>query len=156
MLVLRGATACSDAPADKIAQNSGENTATVSSSNTSAATGTIVTSFGRYIFTPSHCGIGVEEGVDDIEIGGPGKSPDGEPIYVEYSSTADELEIKLGVDKPSTTSEHKFVAGQHTTQSIEYSVSGMTVRATGISLANGQGEIIDTEASFEINCSPAR
>lgn len=154
--MLLGATACSDAPADKAAQNPAENAATASSSTASNATGTVVTSFGRYIFTPSHCAIGTEGGIDDIEIGGPGKSPDGEPIYVEYSSTADELEIKLGVDKPFTTSEYKFVAGQHSTEPIEYSVSGKTVRATGISLANAQGAIIDTEASFEIDCIPAR
>src|SRR5690554_3112423 len=107
-----GVTACGDTSTDEVTQISGEESAAVTASETSASTGTIVTSVGRYIFKPTNCAIGVEQGIKDIEIGGPGANPDGKPIYVTYSSTADSLDIQLGVDKPSASSEHELVAGR--------------------------------------------
>src|SRR5690606_23200682 len=100
-------------------------------SSAAAATGSgvIKTSAGDYRFTPTTCAIGVSGGTNDVEVGGAGAGPDGAPIYVEYSSTAGVLKIRLGVDKPFATADHSINGGVVHTQPFDIAVSGQTIQA---------------------------
>ncbi len=91
-------------------------------------------------------------GDHDIEVGGAGVGPDGAPIYVEFSSTANELDIGLGVNRPFVTAEDRLVGGRSVSRPFEIAVSGTVIRASDIALNNGRGEPVDDKASFEINC----
>lgn len=93
------------------------------------------------------------DGVPDVEIGGPGTAPDGERIYVDLSSTANALDIGLGVDTKFASSERSLRAGQHITSPFKVTLTDRVVRASGIALVNNQGESIDQNASFEADCS---
>ena len=93
------------------------------------------------------------DGVPDVEIGGPGTAPDGERVYVELSSTANALDIGLGVDTKFASPERGLRAGQHVTRPFTVTVTDRVVRASGIALASKQGESVDQNASFEADCS---
>lgn len=109
--------------------------------------GLVETASGRYAFTPKVCAIHYEDGVPDIEIGGAGKAPDGEKIYVQFSSTADQLTIDLGVDSAFATAERRlraddFVSGME--------ISGKTIRVANLALVGEQGS--RQPASLKIDC----
>lgn len=91
-------------------------------------------------------------GMNDVEVGGAGAGPDGAPIYVEYSSTAGVLKIRLGVDKPFATADHSINGGVVHTQPFDIAVSGQTIQASGVSLKTDNGKPVDDNASFEIQC----
>lgn len=146
-LLALGLAACSD----DAAQPNPAKTAAPSASATGS--GIIKTSGGDYSFTPTTCAIGISGGMDDVEVGGAGVGPDGTPIYVEFSSTANALTIGLGVDKPFATAEHRIQGGRVYSQPIDITVSGRTVQASGVALKTDNGEPVDGDASFEIHCS---
>ena len=146
-LLALGLAACNNDAAQPNATKTAAPSASVSGS------GVIKTSVGDYRFTPTTCAIGISGGMDDVEIGGAGVGPDGAPIYVEFSSTADALTIGLGVDKPFATAEHQIQGGRVYSQPIDVAVSGRTVQASGVALKTDNGEPVDDNASFEIHCS---
>lgn len=146
-LAAAGLSACGEA-----APGSTPPAAAEAANPASTRSGVITTSAGVYRFTPRTCAMGVEDGVHDIEVGGPGVGPDGQPIYVEFTSTGNALDIGLGVDGAFATAERRLIAGQHVTQPIAFEVSGNVIRASGVALGTDQGERVDDNASFEIDC----
>lgn len=119
----------------------------------STSPGILETSTGLYEFTPTSCIIYIEDGVPDIEIQGPGTAPDGEDFYFDFSSTANEMTIVLGMDAPYVSSDRKLQAGQFVSNAFTVEASGDTVSVTGLNLVDEQGQPVDTNASLRIDCS---
>ena len=120
----------------------------VAAPNTSS--GFVGTADGRYTFTPTSCGIHREGDGFDIEISGPGKAPDGEMIHVDFSSTANELSIELGVDKPFARSGRSLKAGEFVTRKMLVEASDKAVRVADLELVDEQGN--RRSGSLEIDC----
>lgn len=99
--------------------------------------------------------MGVSGGLHDIEVGGAGVGPDGAPIYVEFSSSANELDIKMGVDRPFVSTENRLVGGRSASRPFDITVTGKVIRASGVALNKNNGEPFDPNASFEIDCGHA-
>ena len=98
------------------------------------AGGLLSTGAGDYRFTPQTCAVTREGGEHDIEIEGPGTTPDGEPFWLSFSSTGDELALALGVDKRFASSERSLKAGGHISSPLAVQVEGKRVRVSGIEL----------------------
>ncbi|MBN8726276.1 MAG: hypothetical protein J0H15_01045 [Xanthomonadales bacterium] len=105
---------------------------------TAPRTGVVETAAGRYRFTPSTCAIHDGNGAPDIEVGGPGTAPDGERIYVEFSSTARALDIHLGVDTPFASPERSLRAGVGSGE-MPIEVTGRTIRVAELELVDDAG-----------------
>lgn len=114
--------------------------------------GVLRTSVGHYQFTPETCAIFHEDGIDDIEIGGPGMAPDGEKFYFELSSTANEMAVVLGVDGPFTNSDKTLRAGAYISQEFTVTVSDRAISIPSLVLVDNDGQIVDDAASLKINC----
>lgn len=119
---------------------------------TNTPTGVVQTQSGPYNFAPAVCAVHIEDGEPDIEISGPGTSPDGEKIFVDFSSTANELTIALGVDRRFSSSDRELKAGQYVTEKFDIEVSGSTIRVPGLVLADASGA--RQPGSLEIKCAP--
>lgn len=120
------------------------------SAGNAAHTGVVETEGGRYTFSPTSCSVHVEDGFNDIEISGPGTAPDGEPVFIDFSSTANALDIALGVDTPFASADRILRAGQHATQTMDIQVDGRTIRVAHLVLADSDGQ--HQTGSLEINC----
>ena len=99
-----------------------------------SAAAVLSTGAGDYRFTPQTCAVTQEGGAHDIEIEGPGTTPDGEPFWLSFSSTGDELELALGVDQRFANSERSLKAGGHISSPLAVQVEGKRVRVSGIEL----------------------
>lgn len=119
----------------------------------SARIGTLQTSAGLYAFTPRSCLIHIEDGVPDIEIQGPGIAPDGEKLYFDFSSTANEMSIELGVDTPFTSMDRLLKAGQFVSTAFTVEVSENIISVADVHLVDEQGVLVDANASLRIDCS---
>jgi hypothetical protein len=119
----------------------------------SAAVGVLETSSGAYRFTPTTCAFHQEDGVYDIEIGGPGEAPDGEKFFFELTSTGQAIAVNLGADGPFASSDRKLVAGKHVSEEFTINVSGTSLSVPKIVLITDQGERVDENASLQIDCS---
>lgn len=117
------------------------------------ASGLLETSLGTYEFTPTSCGVHYEDGVLDIEIGGPGETQDGEKFYFKLSSIANQIIVELGVDGPFKTSDRQLRAGQHSSETFTVDVSDEVVSVTGLVLVNEQGDRVDANANLRIDCN---
>lgn len=111
------------------------------------------TSAGRYEFTPTTCGIFVQDGEYDIEVRGPGTAPDGEKIFFELSSTANAMSIGLGVETPYASPERLIQAGRVVSQEFDLIVSGEKISATDLILVNEDGASVGDGGSLSIDCS---
>jgi hypothetical protein len=114
--------------------------------------GVLKTSAGVYEFTPTTCAIYKEDGVDDIEIQGPGTAPDGEKFYFELSSTGNAITIELGVEAPFKTSDRQIRAGQYVSKAFTVDVSGLTISVPSLVLVDEKGQPVDINASLRIDC----
>lgn len=121
--------------------------------NAGKHSGVLQTAKGAYRFTPSTCVFHKEDGVDDIEIEGPGQTPDGEKFYFEFSSTGNEMIVKLGVDTPFQSPERRLSAGQHVSEAFTLDVSSQSLSVPKLVLKDGNGEQVDDSASLQINCN---
>lgn len=117
-----------------------------------SAKGVLETSSGIYQFTPNVCAIYSEDGIDDIEIGGPGTAPDGEDIYFELSSTANELSLGLGVNSAFAHAERSLKAGRYVSKEFTLAVMNRQISADDLVLIDENGTIIDDGASLTIDC----
>lgn len=124
-------------------------------SNTALADpkGELVTPQGRYEFSPRSCLIYVNDGSYDIEISGPGTSPDGEIMFFDFSSVANEMTIKLGVNQPFKHSDRKIKAGQHVSETFEIEVSDNVITAQNIILRDATNELLKGTSSLMIDCN---
>lgn len=120
---------------------------------TMKASGVLETSLGTYEFTPTSCGVHSENGVLDIEIGGPGKTQDGEEFYFELSSIANQIIVELGVDGPFKTSDRQLRAGQYSSQTFTVDVADEVISVTGLVLVDEKGDRVDADANLRIDCS---
>lgn len=114
--------------------------------------GVLETSAGIYEFTPTTCAIYQEEDIDDIELGGPGKAPDGEEFYFELSSTANALTINLGASGPFASADRRIQAGRYVSQPFTVEVSGAAVTARDLVLVDENGGPVDDDASLTVDC----
>ena len=121
-----------------------------------AKEGVLTTGAGEYRFTPQTCAVAQEGAEYDIEIEGPGKAPDGEPFWLSFSSTGNELGVSLGVDKPFASSTRSLKAGQHISSPFKVEVSGRQVRATGIELRRIEDQrdtvAVPGPSSLQVDC----
>jgi len=124
-----------------------------SAANTGKHSGVLQTAKGAYSFTPTSCIFHKEDGVDDIEIEGPGQTPDGEKFYFEFSSTGNEMIVKLGVDTPFQSPERRLSAGQYVTEAFILNVSPQSLSVPKLVLKDGNGEQVDDSASLQIDCN---
>ncbi len=115
--------------------------------------GVLETSAATYAFTPVTCIIQMEDGVPDIEVQGPGLTADGEIFYFDFSSTANEMTIELGVDESYESEGRKLQAGQYVSTAFKVEVSDGIVTVTGLNLVDGQNETVDASASLRIDCN---
>lgn len=145
-------SACADGPGGDSAPGTEQGSAAAPETGASARNGVVTTSAGRYVFTAATCAAGMEGGAIDAEISGPGTAPDGEPIFVDFSSTGQALTIGLGVDKPFSSPERQLRGGQYVTRPFSVTLTGQTVLASEIVLAADDGSVIDDKASFEVDC----
>lgn len=117
-----------------------------------AEVGVLETSAGRYEFTPTTCAVFSEDGFDDIEIMGPGTTPDGESFFFELSSTANALSLGFGVDGPFASPERQLKAGRYESQEFTLARSGRRITATDLVLVDEKGAVINGGASLSIEC----
>lgn len=115
-----------------------------------ARTGVVETEAGAYTFNPTRCAIYKEDGVDDIEISGPGSGADGGKIFVDFSSTANALEIALGVDTQFASADRKIRAGQYVTEPMDIEVDGRIIRVAQLVLEDDAGQRLN--GSLEVDC----
>ena len=115
-----------------------------------SSSGVVETAGGRYTFAATTCAIHLEGDAWDVEIAGPGKAPDGEKVFVQFSSTGDVLTIDLGIDSAFDSSERSWQAGQYITNKLKVDVSGRTVRVAELELVDLQGN--RQPGSFEAEC----
>ncbi len=120
---------------------------------TGIGVGVLETSGGAYKFTPTLCAFHKEDGVDDVEIHGPGQAPDGEKFYFEFSSQGNEMIVKLGADGQFESPERRLVAGMHVSEAFDVNVSGKSLTVPRLVLKDGQGEQVDDNASLQIDCN---
>lgn len=144
LLALYGCDAATEAPASKTAS------VTSRAAVTGSYSGKVDTSNGRYTFTPTTCVMYQDGEVLDIEVGGPGSAPDGEKIFVEFSSTANELSIGLGVDTAFASSDRTMKAGEFVSKRMRLDVEGKTIRVSELDLVDQSGN--HQTGSLEINC----
>lgn len=114
--------------------------------------GVLKTAAGNYKFTPTTCAISKEDGVDDVEIGGRGKAPDGEPFYFELSSTGNALSLGLGADGPFVSANRKLQAGRYVSQELAVEVSGRKITVQSLKLVDESGQRVDDDATLTIDC----
>lgn len=124
-----------------------------SSEVVSTSPGILETATTTYEFTPVTCIIYMEDGVPDIEVQGPGLATDGESFYFDFSSTANEMTIELGVDEPYASVGRKLQAGQYVSTAFEVDVSEGIISVTGLDLVDGQSDPVDAGASLRIDCN---
>ncbi len=117
------------------------------------ASGVLETSLGTFEFTPMGCGVHFEDGVLDIEIGGPGKTHGGEEFYFTLSSIANQIIVELGVDGPFKTSDRQLRAGQYSSDTFTVDVADEVISVTGLVLVNEQGDQVDANANLRIDCN---
>ncbi len=121
-----------------------------------AKEGVLATGAGEYRFTPQTCIVAKEGAEYDIEIEGPGKTPDGEPFWLTFGSTGNELDVSLGVDKPFASSTRTLKAGQHISSPFTIEVTGKQVRATGIELRRIEDQrdtvAVPGPSSLQVDC----
>lgn len=112
-------------------------------------TGTLKTVSGIYTLAPKTCTIYKDDDFYDIEVHGPGTGPGGEKVYAELSSTGDSLSVGLGVDS-------MFDSADKTMRSegkLQIHVDGSKIRAVEIKLVDQDQQVVDTNATLEIDCS---
>ena len=114
--------------------------------------GVLETSAGPYAFTPVMCAIYTEDGVDDIEVGGPGTAPDGEEFYFQLSSTGNELTVDLGVSGPFASADRNLRAGRYVSQEFVLEVMGRTMIAPSLVLVDQSGNTVDDDAILTLDC----
>ncbi|PWL16215.1 hypothetical protein DKP76_18700 [Falsochrobactrum shanghaiense] len=131
---------------------SAEAEAPTSESTAAVAISALETSTGHYEFTPTTCAIYSQDGFDDIEIQGPGTTPDGEKFFFELSSTANAMTIGLGVDGPFTSPERQLKAGRIYSQEFTIVTSGRQLSVTNLMLVDENGASIDDHATLNIDC----
>lgn len=118
-----------------------------------AASGSMETTAGRYEFTPTTCAFYEQDGAYDIELRGPGTTPDGEKLFFELSSTANALTIGLGVDRPYASPERKIQAGRVVSQEFDIVVTGEKLSVKDLVLVNENGAPVGNGANLSIDCS---
>ena len=128
-------------------------TAMAQNADASPSAGILQASTGLYAFTPSTCAIHMEDGIPDIEVQGPGKAPDGENFYFDFSSTANELTSELGVDEPYESTDRKLKAGQFVSSAFEVDVSDGIISVASLDLVDELGQSVDPKASLRIDCT---
>lgn len=116
--------------------------------------GELVTPHGQYEFSPRSCSIYIDDGSYDIEISGPGTSLDGEIIFFDFSSVANEMSIKLGVDQPFTHSDRQIKAGQHVSEAFEIEVNDNVITAQDLVFRDASDELMEGTGSLTIDCNP--
>lgn len=119
---------------------------------TGGASGVIGTSAGNYEFTPATCALYRQDGVDDVEIGGPGTAPDGEKFYFGLSSTGNELTLDLGADGPFASTGRRLQAGRWVSQEFTVQVSDRTLSVENLVLVDENGRPVDDGATLTVDC----
>lgn len=114
--------------------------------------GVLETSAGVFAFTLTSCSVYRGDGVDDIEIEGPGTAPDGEKFFFELSSTGNAMTIGLGVDGPFASPERQLKAGRYASQEFTLVVSERQMSASGVVLVDENGALVDDNATLTIDC----
>ena len=150
VLSMLGCEAVPEAPVATTTSASVATRVAAPSTSSGTASGAVETTEGSYSFSPVTCVIHREGDVLDIEAGGPGKAPNGEKIYVEFSSTANELSIDVGVDTPFASSERTLKAGQFVSKKMQVEVLDKTIRVAELELVDEQGN--RRPGSLEIKC----
>jgi len=111
--------------------------------------GTLHTVRGAYDFAPIACAIYKDGDFYDIEVHGPGTSPDGEKVYVEFSSTAEALDMSFGVDSVFASSDKKLQSAGP----LQISVDGSKIKVVKIKLVDQDRQVVDANATLSIDCS---
>lgn len=111
--------------------------------------GSLKTAQGVFEFTPAACAIYKEDDFYDLEVHGPGTSPGGGSVYLEFSSTAQSLDINFGVDSVYTSSDTTLQSEGE----MQIEVDDRKIHVTNIKLVDQSGVTTDTGASLEIDCS---
>ncbi len=114
-----------------------------------ARAGAIHTQKGTFTFAPSVCAVYKEGETYDIEVYGPGVSPGGEKVFVNFSSTAQALDINFGVDSVFASADMQFLSQGD----LHVQVDGRKVRVEAISLHDQNRQLVDTDVTLEIDCS---
>lgn len=114
----------------------------------------LITPQGRYEFSPRSCSIYVDDGSYDIEISGPGTAADGEIFFFDFSSTANEMSISLGVNQPFKHSDRQIKAGQHVSEKFEIEVNDNVITVQDIIFRGISDEIMDGTGNLLIDCTP--
>ncbi|MRX51664.1 hypothetical protein GI374_14715 [Paracoccus sp. S-4012] len=64
--------------------------------------------------------------------------------------------LQLGVDRPFQTSGQQLQAGQHVSQPFVVEESDGVISIARLTFMDEAGETIDSDASLQIDCNPAR
>ena len=113
-------------------------------------TASLQTASGVYTFDPRACAIYKDGEFYDIEVHGPGTDAAGENVYMNFSSTADALDVNFGVDSVFASSDKLM----RSVGPLKIQVNGSRINATEIELADQDQQVVDTDATLEIDCSP--
>lgn len=120
--------------------------------STAKGVGVLEASTGAYEFTPMTCAVHKEDGVDDIEVAGPGTAPDGEEFYFELTSTGNELTVSLGATGPFDSADRRLRAGRYVSQEFAIDVSGGRMTVRHLVLVDENRQPVDDDATLTIDC----
>ncbi|NYT66726.1 hypothetical protein H0A58_12210 [Alcaligenaceae bacterium] len=107
------------------------------------------TAIGVFTFVPKVCGMYKEGDFYDIEAHGPGAAPDGEKAYMSFSSTADAIDVDLGVDSLRASSDRTV----RSEGPLKVLVNDQKIKIVEIKLVDQDGKVVDMNATLEIDCS---
>lgn len=124
----------------------------------------IDTDAGAFWFEPSRCSIYEEDGAPMYAIAGPGKSPDGQPVYVTIEdedgdpSTGADLRIHVGVDAPFKPGDPVWISndGQSVSLGVRASqteIDGKTLTSSGVMFGKDHGGQLEVNRPIRVDCN---
>ncbi|MEO6171338.1 MAG: hypothetical protein ABIO84_10455 [Lysobacter sp.] len=125
---------------------------------------TFDTDAGTFWFQPSVCSVHEEDGSPAYNVGGPGQSPDGQPVFVSMGdedgdpSTGIDVRIHVGVDVPNRSGDPDWISNDH--QSVSSGVpksqtviEGKVVSATGVMFGKDYGGELVVDGTIRVDCN---
>ncbi|QOW24906.1 hypothetical protein [Lysobacter sp. H23M47] len=124
----------------------------------------IHTDAGEFSFQPASCSVGEEDGAQVFTVHGPGKGPDGKPVYVDIDGADQgpmgdtDMRIHVGVDAQFKHGDPAWISNSAVSHGFDVpasvaSVEGDVVVLSGVVFSADGDSRLDVEGPVRIDCS---